>query len=485
MNTCASQFRSGQDQRHREISKLVEAGVAARLDPDSKRRRIRECKLRTTKWLGVGERDPNHRIPWQDLTTNLVPSVTQIFDHSPAPWRRAQARAALMLCAIANAMLTVLRRCLFPRAMPAEVHHLCIYRIGNIGDIVCAIPAMYAIRRAFSKAEIVLVTSPGARGMPGAVELLSNVSWLSDITVYYREDIRGLRGRLRWIAELRRRRFDVWIELPVENANCCTLVRNMIVAWVAGARSGRGWLLDRLKLFARAQSEVISFPTETARLLALAADLGIPTPAPAHAEFPLELGALERGAVDAMLAKCSVGRGPIVALAPGAKREPNRWPATRFAEVGRHLAARGFYIVLLGGVGDALASESIARSIGACVVSLIGVTSIRESCEVLRRCELLVCNDSGAQHLAAAVGTPCVSIFSCRDFPGKWFPQGNRHTVLRKWVECHTCLLDHCPYDNRCIGLVTADEAIAAANTILASAGNDAISTRGGAAAQH
>jgi lipopolysaccharide heptosyltransferase II len=375
-----------------------------------------------------------------------------------------------MLRAIANAGLGALRRCLFPRAMPAEVRRVCIYRIGNIGDTVCAVPAMYAIRRAFPKAEMVLVTSPGARGMPGAAELLGGVSWLSDIAVYYREEIGGLRGRLRWIAELRRRHFDVWIELPVENATFRILVRNMIAARAAGARWGRGWLIDRTGLLARAQSEVIRFPTETVRLLALAAELGIPMPEPARAEFPLELGAVERRAADTILAARGIEGAPMVALAPGAKREPNRWPAMRFTEVGRHLAARGFQVVLLGGPGDTATCASIAQSIGAGAVSLVGATSIRESCEMLRRCELLVCNDSGVQHLAAAVGTPCVSIFSCRDFLGKWFPHGAAHIVLRKWVACHTCLLDHCPYDNRCIGMVAAGEVIAAADAVIARA---------------
>ena len=396
-----------------------------------------------------------------------------------------QARAALMLCAIGNAALTALRRCLFARAMPAEVRRVCIYRIGNIGDTTCAIPAMYAIRRAFPSAEIVLVTSPGARGKPGAAELLSNVSWLSDIAVYYREDISGLRGRLRWIAGLRCRRFDAWIELPVENATFRTLLRNILATRAAGVRWGRGWLMDRSRLFARAQSEVFDFPTETVRLLAMVAELGIPIPEAARPEFPLELGDIERRAVDAIFAARGVKDAPMVALAPGAKREPNRWPAMRFIEVGRHLAATGRAVVLLGGDGDAPVCQSIARSIGANAVSLVGITSIRESCEVLRRCEMLVCNDSGVQHLAAAVGTPCVSIFSCRDFPGKWFPHGDQHIVLRKWVECHTCLLDRCPYDNRCIGLVTAAEAIAAADAILATAHDNAVSTPRAAAAQH
>src|SRR5262249_26776447 len=75
---------------------------------------------------------------------------------------------------------------------------------------------------------------------------------------------------------------------------------------------------------------------------------------------------------------------------------------------------------------------------------------------------LLVCNDSGVQHLAAAVGTPCVSIFSAHDMPGKWNPYGEDNVVLRASVECHPCYLTLCPYDNRCLKLIDAGSVIAA-----------------------
>ena len=75
-------------------------------------------------------------------------------------------------------------------------------------------------------------------------------------------------------------------------------------------------------------------------------------------------------------------------------------------------------IVVLGGGSDAPMCERIAKAIGRNAASLAGKTTVRDSCEVLARCTMLVCNDSGVQHLAAAVGTPCVSLFTRREFPG-------------------------------------------------------------------
>jgi ADP-heptose:LPS heptosyltransferase len=151
---------------------------------------------------------------------------------------------------------------------------------------------------------------------------------------------------------------------------------------------------------------------------------------------------------------------PLVAIAPGAKREPNRWPAERFAEVAAALCARGSAVVTLGGPGDATLCAQVASAAGVTGLNLAGRTSILESCEVLKRCRLLICNDSGVQHLAAAVGTPCVSIFSFRDFKGRWFPHGSRNVVLQKWVPCAVCLLESCPRDNLCLRLITSSEVI-------------------------
>ncbi|MGH7949771.1 MAG: glycosyltransferase family 9 protein, partial [Candidatus Binataceae bacterium] len=109
-------------------------------------------------------------------------------------------------------------------------------------------------------------------------------------------------------------------------------------------------------------------------------------------------------------------------------------------------------------------------------LSVAGAASLQQSVELLRRCTALVCNDSGVQHLAAAVGTPCVSLFSRRDFRAKWRPYGSQHTVIHKWVECHTCFLDQCPVGNRCINLIGIDEVVAATERILASSGARSLS---------
>jgi heptosyltransferase II len=108
---------------------------------------------------------------------------------------------------------------------------------------------------------------------------------------------------------------------------------------------------------------------------------------------------------------------PPVALAPGAARGPSkRWPAERFIELGRHWASsRTVPLVVLGTAAEYELCREVAAGIGSAAVNLAGQTSLPQLAAVLRASRLLVANDSGAMHLAAAVGTPLVAVFGTTD----------------------------------------------------------------------
>src|SRR5271170_5519608 len=208
-----------------------------------------------------------------------------------------QASAVHAIRASANAGLNGAARLLWPRRRPLDAQRVCIYRIGNIGDTACAIPAMHAIRRAYPGAHLTLVTSPGKAGSAGARELLEGVSWIDEIVVYHAEDIATARGRIELVRNLRARDFDVWIELPVVAAPLATLFRNLMVARSAGVRWGFGWRYEP-RFAARSQTLSNDFPDEVERLLAIVRAAGF---AADDAEFPLELNDSNRRSVTALL----------------------------------------------------------------------------------------------------------------------------------------------------------------------------------------
>src|SRR5271169_3682780 len=100
-----------------------------------------------------------------------------------------QASAVHAIRASANAGLNGAARLLWPRRRPLDAQRVCTYRIGNIGDTACAIPAMHAIRRAYPGAPLTLLSSPGKTGSVGARELLAGVSWLDGLVVSPADDI--------------------------------------------------------------------------------------------------------------------------------------------------------------------------------------------------------------------------------------------------------------------------------------------------------
>jgi ADP-heptose:LPS heptosyltransferase len=360
-----------------------------------------------------------------------------------------------------NLGLELVRLLLWPRKRPAKARRVCVYRNGQVGDTICAVPAMYAIRLAYPDAHLTLLTTPVLRTLPSAKDILEGAMWIDEIRVYYKDEINTFAQQLKFIRALKQDPFDLWIELPIEISGIWRTIRNMAAARLAGARWGCGWRLSFLPFAVQAQvKHRQSFPNEVDRLLDVLRTCGFDLGR--EVVFPLPIGSAERRTVDGLLDEYALASGRLVAIAPSAKREPNRWPPERFVRVGKYLTALGFKLVILAGAGDRELCDQIARQIGADAFNLAGKTSILESCEILRRCELLICNDSGVQHMASAVGVPCVSLFSARDMPGKWSPYGERNLVLRKWVECHTCFAEKCPRENLCMKMIEVDEVIAA-----------------------
>ena len=124
-------------------------------------------------------------------------------------------------------------------------------------------------------------------------------------------------------------------------------------------------------------------------------------------------------------------RGPWLAVAPGAARGgAKRWPAAHFAEAAAGAArARGCGVIVCGTAGEREAGERIAAAVPGGAVNLAGSTTLAELAAVFRLCRLVLCNDSGAMHLAAAAGTPVAAVFGLTD-PVRTGPLGRGHEVL-------------------------------------------------------
>lgn len=204
-------------------------------------------------------------------------------------------------------------------------------------------------------------------------------------------------------------------------------------------------------------------PFHTADLHCLAAGVEPPEPGlrvvltPNHrrraTELLRELGARE-------------GR-PLAALHPAATRDHKRWPLESFAILGDKLREAGFSPLILGGPGQKDLCRRLARSLGDGAIDAGGHTTIRQAAALLERCDLLVSSDSGPIHLAAAVGTPVVSISLGRVQPRVTGPYLPGSLALEAELDCAPCADPAaCPHQ-RCKQTITPDDALAAVWVLL------------------
>jgi heptosyltransferase-2 len=236
-------------------------------------------------------------------------------------------------------------------------------------------------------------------------------------------------------------------------------LRAALEAWRAGiptrvgyARGGRGFFLSRAVPVPRRD------PTRLHQkfyYIELAAALG----APADATLPaLRLPA-------SASPKPAAGE-PEVALCPGAEYGPaKRWPLENFEALGLEFLRRGFRLVILGAPNDIPLAAQLAEKLPG-ARNLAGQTTLAEFMAVLAACRFVVSNDSGAMHLASALGVPTVAIFGSTE-PAMTGPLGPRTAVLRHHVPCSPCFLRECPIDFACMNSITPAKVLAATDQLL------------------
>jgi heptosyltransferase II len=307
-----------------------------------------------------------------------------------------------------------------------------------LGDAVMALPAVAAVRAAFPQARIAIAAIP-------------SVAPLFEEQTAAAPDEIVLVTRSSETALLASGGFDAALLLPNSFRAAWTARRAGIPERWGYRGNLRGWLLSRG--VARPAGRV----HQSVYYADLVRGLGIDVPE----SLPRVLARPETTIrAQAVLARFGVsGAGPVVGFAPGAAYgHAKRWPPVRVAEVIARLSSRrGAVCVLVGAAGDRDAGREIESSLpaGVRVVDLIGRTDLRLLAGVLARCDAFVSNDSGAMHLAAALGVPVAAIFGPTDDRVTAPPGG--HDVLVHQVFCRPCMLRDCPIDHRCMKGITVD----------------------------
>jgi len=312
-----------------------------------------------------------------------------------------------------------------------------------IGDVVLSLGAVRDLRRNFPAARIEMLARPWVADLYGAVREVDAVRPSTGV----RADARSLRGQ-----------FDAAVLLPNSFASA-------LAVWQAGiphrwgyATDGRSPLLTRsgrVPPQVRGRSQVYYYR-------AMLASVGLTVTATPDASLSCPPEWSSRG--EALL-----GDGPWIGLNPGAfYGTAKRWLPERYAAVGDTLARRtGSRVAIVGGAAERPLGESIARGMQEPARVLCGETGLADLAGVLSRLRLLVTNDSGPMHVAAALGVPVVAVFGPTD-ERETGPVGDAHRIVREPVYCSPCKLRECPIDHRCMTRIGVDRVIAEAQAMLA-----------------
>lgn len=316
-----------------------------------------------------------------------------------------------------------------PNLAPGELKpfRILIRATNWLGDSVISIPAVRAIKRGRPDAHLTVLAPEKIAALWRLVPEVDKVLSLGEKTL--RAATRRLQGEPR---------FDAGIVLP-------NSLRSALELWLAGVprRVGyaghyRRWFLNQIVGPVMPKGPP---PHQVEHYLDLARSLGVETEA---SEIALDNPA---------------SNATRIGLCPGAEYGPaKRWLPERFAEVAAQVGGEW---VLFGTAKDEEVGEKIAAALGNGCLNLIGKTTLEELIAELRKCRLLLTNDTGTMHLAALLGVPVVAVFGSTE-PRLTGPLGTGHRVLRHQVECSPCFLRKCPLDFRCMKAVETEEVVAA-----------------------
>jgi ADP-heptose:LPS heptosyltransferase len=347
-----------------------------------------------------------------------------------------------------------------------------IYRFGQLGDTLIALPALWAVRRAFPDATLTYLASehPGS-GYVAARSVLPAAGLIDDWLTYAGEGAGRVRGLFRLWKALRQRRFDILVYLVPRGRTRRAVWRDLLFFRLAGIRRVVGHQ-GLTPVPARIPGQPLPVVEHEADyLLQRLAQSGLPLPSRTADDLGLALTPQEHQAAEEWLRAHVRGypdAGPLVGIGPGSKAPSNIWPEERFAALGHRLIRELHLVpVVFGGPEDRPVAERLLRQWG-CGSSAAGALAIRPAAAVLARCRLYVGNDTGTMHLAAAVGTRCVAVFSAQDWPGRWNPYGPGHAVLRRQVPCEGCRLKVCTTEGlRCLTEISIEDVLSGCRAVL------------------
>lgn len=331
-----------------------------------------------------------------------------------------------------------------------------LIQLGDIGDVVLTTPTIKALKENNPSGEIFVLLRENAGG------LIEDCPWVDGV-VLVSKDKRKVREEIVYqkdfLLELRKKRFDLAIDLR-------TGTRGAILSFLSGARLRLGRYADdgrlwRNRLFThliRPENELNQYSALHSLNILAPLELRIKNTSPEL----IVTKEKETSAANILKKEKVPPDKPIIALHPFSRWRYKEWPIRNYVKLINHISSRyRVSIVITGSTDEKGRVDEIFKKSKIDVYNLAGKTSIGELAGVLKKCNLLIGIDSAPMHIAAAVGTPTITIFGPSS-PITWAPRGKQHYLIYKDMPCVPCRQKGCNNSevSRCLDELSAEEVI-------------------------
>jgi heptosyltransferase-2 len=334
-------------------------------------------------------------------------------------------------------------------------HKILIRGPNWVGDAVLAIPAMKAVREHFDKSRITLLVRPWVAGLFAAAPFIDEV--------WSEARPSGVGDWTRITRDIRNRAFDLSLLLPNSFESALMMYLGGVRERIGYATDGRRFMLTNAITPGDEAKHQVEYYLDLVKTLSQTAVI--------DRRYSIEIQATD---AERARARKLLGAGGIpesssfLVLNPGAAYgSAKRWYEDRFATAADILAQEsGLHVAIVGSLGERPIAEQIRLHMKSRTAVLSGTTSLETLIGVLAESSLMITNDSGPMHIAAALGVPTVAIFGSTD-ERVTSPCGPRTRIVKHAVECSPCLLRDCPIDHRCMKGVTVETVCRAARELL------------------
>ena len=335
---------------------------------------------------------------------------------------------------------------------------IAVFRALQLGDMLCSVPALRALRAHMPHSRITLV------GLPWAQSFVERFhAYVDDLLPFpgypgYPEQEGTIPAFLDFLSAAREKRFDLAIQLHGSGELTNRIVR------LLEAKKTAGFVKESLRGDDMVAVRWPDTANEIHRYTALMEAIGVPLQGD-HLELPLDWTDWEL--YEDVVTRHRLPEGHFVVIHPGARLLSRRWPIERFAAVGHALARDGWQLVVTGSPAESRITYDLMSRLPKGTHDLTGQTSLGSMAALISKSALLVCNDTGVSHIAAAMKAPSVVVASGSDVK-RWRPlDAEHHPVMWHDVPCRPCAFDACPVGHHCALGVSADAVIAEARRLL------------------